>query len=145
VLGPPPEVYGHGMARQLRDLEDVSGFKLSEQNRERLFQLTNECIVFWTNKSGWPVGMPHTFVWSDGKFWVHTTTKRVRVKALTARPESSIVVTSNGTELSGAMVTAKTHATVHHGDRDLTDAWLPAITRSRPNAATRHRMSTGSP
>jgi hypothetical protein len=125
VLGPPPEVTVTAWRGSLRDLEDVSGFKLSEQNRERLFQLANECIVCWTNKSGWPVGMPHTFVWSDGKFWVHTTTKRVRVKGLTARPESSIVVTSNGTEMSGAMVTAKTHATVHHGDRDLV-RWLPA-------------------
>lgn len=113
------------MTQPLRDLDDVSAFKLSEAGRERLFELTNECIVCWTNKSGWPVGMPHSFVWSGGKFWVHTTTKRPRVKALTARPESCVVVTSKGTEMPGAMVTAKTHATVHHGDRELVRWLLP--------------------
>jgi hypothetical protein len=113
------------MTPPLRDLDDVSAFKLSEQGRERLFELTSECIVCWTNSSGWPVGMPHSFVWSDGKFWVHTTTKRARVKALTARPESCVVVTSKGTEMRGAMVTAKTLATVHHGDRDLVRWLLP--------------------
>jgi hypothetical protein len=113
------------MTSQLHDVDDVSGFTLSDEERERLFQLTNECIVCWTNKAGWPIGMPHTFVWSGGKFWVHTTNRRVRVKALTARPESSVVVTSNGTAVSGAMVVAKTHATVHHGDRDLVHWLLP--------------------
>ena len=113
------------MTQPLRDLDDVSSYKLSERNRERLFELTNECVVCWTNSAGWPVGMPHSFVWSDGKFWVHTTTKRARVKALTARPDSCIVVTSKGTEMSGAMVTAKTRAAVHHGDRDLVRWLLP--------------------
>jgi hypothetical protein len=100
------------MAQPLRDLDDVSAFRLSEQDRARLFELTSECIVCWTNSGGWPVGMPHSFVWSDGKFWVHTTSNRARVKALTARPESCVVVTSKGTEMRGAMVTAKTRATV---------------------------------
>jgi len=113
------------MHQPLRDLDDVSSFKLSVAGRERLFALTSECVVCWTNSSGWPVGMPHSFVWSDGKFWVHTTTKRQRVKALAARPDSCVVVTSKGTEMSGAMVTAKTRATVHHGDRDLVRWLLP--------------------
>lgn len=113
------------MTQRVRNLEDVSAYKLSEADRERLFELTDECMVCWTNKSGWPVAMPHSFVWSDGKFWVHTTTKRQRVKALTARPQSCIAVSSKGTEMSGAMVTAKTMATVHHGDRDLVRWLLP--------------------
>jgi hypothetical protein len=56
------------MTQPIRDLDDVSAFKLSAAGRERLFELTNECIVCWANKSGWPVGMPHSFVWSGGKF-----------------------------------------------------------------------------
>jgi hypothetical protein len=68
------------MTQPLRDLDDVSAFKLSEQGRARLFGLTSECIVCWTNSDGWPVGMPHSFVWSDGKFWVHTTSKRARLQ-----------------------------------------------------------------
>jgi hypothetical protein len=113
------------VGERLLNLEDVSAFKLSDEDRERLFALKNECTVCWTNRDGWPVGMPHSFVWSDGKFWVNTTTKRKRVRALTDRPQSCIVVSSAGTEMSGAMVTAKTVATVHHGDRDLVRWLLP--------------------
>src|ERR1700761_9501055 len=113
------------MTQPLRDLADVSAFKLSEAGRERLFEETNECIVCWTNSSGRPLGMPHSFVWADDKFWVHTTTKRARVKALPARPDGSVVVTSKGTSLPGAMVTAKTRAIVHYGDRDLVRWLLP--------------------
>jgi len=47
------------------------------------------------------------------------------VKALAARPESCVVVTSKGTEMRGAMVTAKTRAIVHHEDRDLVRWLLP--------------------
>ncbi len=112
------------MTQPIRNLDDVSSYKLSEQAMERLFELTNECVVLWTNSSGWPLGMPHSFVWSDGKFWVHTTDKRARVKALAKRPNSAIVVTSKGTGMPGSMVTAKTHATIHH-DRDLVHWLLP--------------------
>lgn len=114
-----------GMTQQVRDLDDVSGYKVSDEDRERLFTLTSECIVMWTNRSGWPLGMPHTFVWHDGRFWVHTTTQRARVKALSARRDSSVVVTSKGTDMHGTMVLAKTHATVHHGDRELVRWLLP--------------------
>lgn len=137
--------YRPRMTQPLRNLDDVSSFKLSEQDRERLFELTHECIVCWTNSSGWPVGMPHSFVWSGGKFWVHTTTKRQRVKALTRRPESCVVVTSKGTEMNGAMVTAKTYATVHHGDRDLVRWLLPLFfdrTGLGPDAETRAEVMT---
>jgi len=41
----------------LRDLDDVSSFKLSEQGRERLFELTNECIVCWTSLHHGPAGL----------------------------------------------------------------------------------------
>jgi len=47
-----------GMTQQpLRDLDDVSSFKLSEQGRERLFELTNECIVCWTSLHHGPAGL----------------------------------------------------------------------------------------
>lgn len=92
-----------GMEKRIDNLEDLSAFKLSDDDRERLFESQNECTVCWTNKDGWPVGMPHSFVWSDGKFWVHTTTNRKRVRALRARPQSCVVVSSLGTEIMGAM------------------------------------------
>lgn len=113
----------------MQNLEDLSAFKLTDDERAVLFESQNECTVCWTNKAGWPVGMPHSFVWSDGKFWVHTTTNRKRVSALRARPQSGIVVSSLGTEMVGAMVSTKTMATVHDGDRDLVRWLLPLFLR----------------
>lgn len=113
------------MDKKIDNLEDLSAYKLSEADRERLFELQDECTVSWTNKDGWPVTMPHSFVRSEGKFWVHTTTNRARVKALRARPQSCITVSSLGTEMVGAMITTKTLATVHDGDRELVKWLLP--------------------
>jgi hypothetical protein len=109
----------------IRDLEDVSSFTLSDEAREELLAAQDQCTVNWTTRAGYPMGMPHSFVWSDGRFWVHTTTKRKRVRALTDRPESCIVVSSIGTGLPSGMVSAKTRATVHHGDRDKVRWLLP--------------------
>lgn len=114
------------MDEKIENLDDVSAFKLSEAEVEQLFEAQDECTVCWTNKAGWPVAMPHSFVRSDGKFWIHTSSIRPRVSALRARPESCIVVSSIGTETgSGAMVSTKTMATVHDGDRDLVRWLLP--------------------
>ncbi|PXW32660.1 pyridoxamine 5'-phosphate oxidase family protein [Nocardia sp. 348MFTsu5.1] len=113
------------MTEKLDNLEDLSAFKLTADEREKLFELQDECTVSWTNKDGWPVSMPHSFVRSEGKFWVHTASNRKRVQALRARPQSCITVSSLGTEMIGAMITTKTLATVHDGDRDLVRWLLP--------------------
>jgi hypothetical protein len=114
------------MAEKIQNLEDVSFAKLTDEERERLFAGQPLCVVNWTTRDGFPMGMPHDYVWDQGKFWVHTTTKRKRVKALTDRPQSCIVVDSGHKPgLPGGMVSAKTMATVHHGDRDLVRWLLP--------------------
>lgn len=110
---------------KIQSLESVSSFKLSDAAREELFAAQHQCTVNWTTRDGFPMGMPHTFVWSEGRFWVHTTTRRPRVRALSDRPKSCIVVSALGTGLPAGMASAKTHATVHHGDRDLVRWILP--------------------
>lgn len=119
-----------------RDLEDVSSFTLSDEAREELFARQHQCTVNWTTRAGFPMGMPHSFVWSGGKFWVHTTTNRKRVKSLTDRPQSCVVVSSIGTALPSGMASAKTHATVHHGDRELV-RWLLPLFWDRTGMAPR--------
>ena len=55
------------------------------------------------------------------------------------------MVTSKGTELPGAMVTAKSRATVHHGDRDLVRWLLPLFfdrTGLGPDAESRAQLMT---
>ena len=114
------------MTVQISNLEDVSAFKFSDEEREQLFAGQPVCTVNWTTREGFPMGMPHDYVWDGGKFWVHTTTKRKRVRALTDRPQSCIVIDSaHKPGLPGGMVSAKTMATVHHGDRDLVKWLLP--------------------
>ena len=108
------------MAEEISNLEDVSDFKFTDAEREQLFAGQPVFTVNWTTRQGFPMGMPHDYVWDDGKFWVHTTTKRKRVRALTDRPQSCIVIDSaHKPGVPVGMVSAKTMATVHHGDRDL--------------------------
>jgi hypothetical protein len=114
------------MTRKIQNLEDVSFAKLTDEERERLFAGQRICTVNWTTREGFPMGMPHDYLWDQGKFWVGTTTKRKRVRALTERPQSCIVVDSaDKPDLPVGMVSAKTMATVHHGDRDLVTWFLP--------------------
>lgn len=120
---------------EMQNLEDLSPYKLSADEQEKLFELQDECTISWTNKAGWPVSMPHSFVRSDGKFWVHATTNRKRVQAFRARPQTCVTVSGLGTEMSGCMVTTKTSATVHDGDRDLV-RWLLPLFLKRVGKAT---------
>ena len=96
------------------DYTDVSDVGITDEKRERLYKAQTECVVNWTNREGWPVGVMHRFVWHDEKFWVTCMGQRKRVPALSARPESSVVVSSEGTWLGGDVTTtAKTIAIVH--------------------------------
>ena len=51
------------------DYTDVSDVGITDE-RERLYEAQTECVVNWTNREGWPVGVMHRFVWHDEKFWV---------------------------------------------------------------------------
>lgn len=123
------------MERKLTNLDDISAFKLIDDEQERLYDLQDECSVSWTNSAGWPVSMPHSYVRVDGKFWIHTTVNRQRVKAFRARPQTCVTVSGIGTEMYGCMVTNKTLATVHDGDRDLVRWLLPLFLRRVGKAA----------
>ena len=96
------------------DYRDVSDVGIDNEKRELLYEAQTECAVVWTNRDGWPVGVLHRFVWHDDQFWVTCAPQRARVAALRARPQSSVIVSSEGTWLGGDITTtAKTMATVH--------------------------------
>ena len=119
---------------QKTDYRDVRDVGLDDGKRERLYDAQTECCVMWTNRDGWPIGVMHRFVWRDGRFWVTCTAERLRVPALRARPQSCVVVSSEGTWLGGDVTTtAATMATVH--DDAATKAWFyPALAaRVRPD------------
>ena len=83
--------------------------------------------MLWTNRAGWPLGVMQRFVWHEGRFWVTCTAERKRVVALRVRPQSAVVVSSEGTWLGGDVTTtAKTMASVHTDAS--TKAWFyPAL------------------
>lgn len=115
---------------------DVSDVGLSDEKRERLFTAQTECCVNWTNRHGWPVGVMHRFVWHDERFWVTCMGQRKRVPALAVRPESSVVVSSEGTWLGGDVTTtAKTLATIHEvSESDEIKEWFFPMLASRLRA-----------
>jgi len=106
-------------------LDTVSQFTLSEEEIERLYAEQNECTVCWTTKDGWPMGMTHNYLWAKGSIWVNSNDSRKRVRALRDRPQSCIVISSNGSSCDyGGMVSMKTLATIHH-DREMLEWFLP--------------------
>ena len=99
---------------EFEPFEDLSRYPVQDEKRERMFAEQLECSVVWTTSDGWPVGVIQWFVWRDSRIWVTTHTRRKRLSAFRARPETCVIVSSCGTSLGPAQtVTVKTRATVH--------------------------------
>jgi len=126
------------MTHRKTDYTDVSDVGLDEHKRHLLYTAQTECCVLWTNRDGWPLGVMQRFVWHEGRFWVTCTAERKRVVALRARPQSAVVVSSEGTWLGGDITTtAKTMASVHTDAS--TKAWFyPALAERQ-----RHEVGSG--
>jgi hypothetical protein len=151
----PPETGGRTSlvsvsgAPKKTDYTDVSDVAISDEKRERLYTAQTECCVNWTNRQGWPVGVMHRYVWHEGKFWITCMGQRKRVPALRARPQSSIVVSSEGTWLGGDITTtAKTLATVHDDNTELKGWFYPMLAArlragdTKANAEFSRRLDT---
>jgi hypothetical protein len=109
------------------DYSDVSAFGVDPVKQEELYGAQTECSLIWSTRDGWPVGVQHRFVWREGRFWVTCAPQRKRVAALRARPQSSVIVSSEGTWLGGDITTtAKTLATVHD-DHAVREWFFPAL------------------
>ena len=120
------------------DYRDVSDVGVDLSKRTDLYEAQTECAVVWTNAEGWPVGVLHRFVWHDERFWVTCAPQRARVAALRARPQSSVIVSSEGTWLGADVTTtAKTLATVH--DDEETRGWFYPALAARLRADERDR------
>ncbi|MCP5179851.1 MAG: hypothetical protein H6993_07345 [Pseudomonadales bacterium] len=114
---------------QRDNYSNVKGVDIDPGKRADLYNAQTECVVNWTTRDGWPVGVMHRFVWHDDRFWVTCAPQRVRVRALRERPQSSVIVSSEGTWLGGDLTTtAKTLASVHD-DQAIRDWFYPALAR----------------
>ncbi len=79
------------------DLEDVSHYTLSDEDREHLLGEQRECTFMWVSKEGRPAGVIMSYLWRDGTFWLASVRGRKRVAAVKRRQEAAILISSLGT------------------------------------------------
>ncbi len=83
------------MART-HDHEIVSIYPFSDDEADHLLTHSNECVLMWSTKDGWPVGVTHAFVWRDGKIWLTFAAHRHRAEAIRRDARVSVNVSSAG-------------------------------------------------
>jgi general stress protein 26 len=83
------------MART-HDHEIVSIYPFTDREVDDLMNHSNECVLMWATKDGWPVGVTHAFVWHDGKIWLTFAAHRHRAAAIRRDNRVSVNVSSGG-------------------------------------------------
>jgi len=78
------------------DHETVSIYPFSDEEIEQLMTHSSECVLMWSTKDGWPVGVTHAFVWHEGKIWLTFTAQRHRAAAIRRDNRVSVNVSSGG-------------------------------------------------
>jgi general stress protein 26 len=119
------------------DFEDVSGFSLTEEREQILYEKQTECTFMWTNRAGEPVGVIMNYVLRDGSFWLTATRRRARIAAIERDNRVAIAISSRGTDIGVSQsVTHKGLATVHD-DQHTKDWFYPALAAAvRPDSAS---------
>ena len=117
---------------QAHDHEIVSIYPFSDAEIDQLMSHSQECVLMWATRDGWPVGVTHAFVWKDGRIWITFAAHRHRAAAIRRDPRVSVCVSSAGYPagsprgLPAGAVTFKGRAAFH--DDDATKAWYyPAL------------------
>ena len=112
-----------------KDHEKVSIYPFSAAKREELLSKARECVLNWSTKDGWPVGVIHAFVWHEGRAWITCGTHRHRVSALRRDPRCSVVVSGIAApDGPNGAITIKGRAIIH--DDEATKRWFyPALAR----------------
>jgi len=118
------------MARA-EDHEVVSIYPYSEDQIDQLMTLAPECVLMWSTKDGWPVGVVHSFVWRDGRVWLTFAAHRHRAAAMRRDPRVSVTVsgrTSDNPECPLGQATVKGRA-IFHEDRDTKEWFYRALAK----------------
>ena len=79
---------------EVHDHEIVSIYPFSDEEVDALMAHARECVLMWSTKDGWPVGVVHAFVWHDGLIWVTFTAQRHRAAAIRRDNRVSVNVSS---------------------------------------------------
>ncbi len=116
------------------DHEIVSIYPFTNDEIDRLMNRSNECVLMWSTKDGWPVGVIHAFVWHQGKIWLTFAAHRHRTAAIRRDNRVSVCVSSagypSGSEqgLPQGAITFKGRAELFQDDG--TKAWFyPALSK----------------
>jgi nitroimidazol reductase NimA-like FMN-containing flavoprotein (pyridoxamine 5'-phosphate oxidase superfamily) len=110
------------MART-HDHEIVSIYPFSEAEIDQLMNASQECVLMWATKDGWPVGVTHAFVWEGGKIWLTFASHRHRAEAIRRDSRVSVNVSSAGypadspESLPRGAITFKGHAQFHDDEK----------------------------
>jgi general stress protein 26 len=110
------------------DHEIVSIYPFSEAEVDQLMNASNECVLMWATKDGWPVGVTHAFVWDGEKIWLTFASHRHRTEAIKRDARVSVNVSSAGYPASApeslprGAITFKGHAAFH--DDEKTKHWF---------------------
>lgn len=116
------------------DHEIVSIYPFSDEEIDSLMNNSNECVLMWATKDGWPVGVIHAYVWHEGKIWITFAAHRHRTAAIRRDNRVSVCVSSGGypegsdASLPRGAITFKGYGEIH--DDDATKAWFyPALSK----------------
>jgi general stress protein 26 len=107
------------------DHEVVSIYRHSEEQIEQLMTKAPECVLMWSTKDHWPVGVVHSFYWHEGKVWLTFAAHRHRAVAIRRDPRVSVTVSGRSSDdptCPLGAVTLKGRA-VFHEDRQ-TKEWF---------------------
>ncbi len=120
-------------AKQAKDHETVSIYPFDDEQIDKICALSTECVLNWSTKDGWPVGVMHAYVWHNGRFWITCAGHRHRVAALRRDPRCSVVVSGRtapeGSNCPQGTATAKGRAIIHEDNQELKDWFYPALAR----------------
>ena len=80
------------------DHEVVSIYPHSAEQTEALMNKAPECVLMWGTQDHWPVGVVHSYVWSEGKVWVTFAAHRHRAVAIRRDPRVSVTVSGRSSD-----------------------------------------------
>jgi general stress protein 26 len=119
---------------QAHDHEIVSIYPFTDAEVDALLDHARECVLMWSTRDGWPVGVTHAFVRHEGRIWLTFAAHRHRAAAIRRDPRVSVNVSSAtyhpgaAADLPQGAVTFKGHAEFF--DDEATKQWFyPALAR----------------
>jgi len=127
ALSSMADLRGIRMSRT-EDHEMVSIYPFTEEEIDSFMNAANECMLMWSTKDGWPVGVTHAYVWHDGKIWITFASHRHRTIAIRRDNRVSVNVSSAsyppgiGKEMPHGAITFKGHGEIF--DDDQTKEWF---------------------